>query len=787
MYPEHIGQISVHTPYGYKKVLAAEKVEVNSPTHHIKTVNHSLTCSPEHRIWSDGWKFAKDINIGDIVSTISGDEKIVISSPLETRQDLYDIQVEDVEQYYSNGILSHNSACLDSICFGLYGRTNRSVLKDRIVNWKNRKNCEVTVRFKIGANQYKVSRGIKPDFLEIYKDGKLIPQPPDVRQYQKMLETDILKIDYQMFVSLVHINLNHYVPFLQMDLPRKRAFIEKMFGLEMFSDLNRLVNEKLNMMENQLNIHNAENTLKSKLRSDAEHKASILKGQLRELRSSRPELKKVVDRLSKYSDTKGSMTALESSGAELERQKVDLDQQLTKLTTSIDFLDKERIAIEDSIIKKSRDIDQHRASRDRFKKIISENKNIDKKVELEQERLSIIEKELSDLNTKLNGYNISLAEAQVSLDHYTTNLHTLSGETECPVCMNKIDKGVILPNIQGLIDKNAEVVKTLTGDIEKSRSRVNVLENDRSHNTLDQLIKDRSQYHEARSKLENIATIIKSIDISSDRKRLVEINKDLDTYQIDQKVLAENLRKLKNLIEKNTQELTELKSQIESHDKLLTQKKVLEEKVAWEDKTKSDLQTQVKQIDEELVNLGKDLKRIDESVTKLSTLKDYVSYVKTLCKDDNVKQYAIASILPYLTKKINEYLSRAGMNYFVNFTKAMEDEIKGPGIYNASYSNLSGGEARSCDLAILFALLDISRTQFGVFPDFLLLDELLDSSVDSKGLDSVLKVVWLRQKEDNGKIYIVTHRTSDFTDLAELKMIRVEKEGGFSTISEIQD
>jgi ABC-type iron transport system FetAB ATPase subunit len=90
------------------------------------------------------------------------------------------------------------------------------------------------------------------------------------------------------------------------------------------------------------------------------------------------------------------------------------------------------------------------------------------------------------------------------------------------------------------------------------------------------------------------------------------------------------------------------------------------------------------------------------------------------------------------------------------------------------------------DLAILFSLLDISRLQFGVFPDILMLDELLDSSIDKNGIDEIMKIVWLRQMEDNSKIFLVTHR-SDWSELTGMRKYKVEKEGGFSSIKEIEE
>jgi DNA repair exonuclease SbcCD ATPase subunit len=194
---------------------------------------------------------------------------------------------------------------------------------------------------------------------------------------------------------------------------------------------------------------------------------------------------------------------------------------------------------------------------------------------------------------------------------------------------------------------------------------------------------------------------------------------------------------------------------------------------------------QIKENSKQLDKLEKEIDELDSALKSLSVLSDYLNYIKVLCKDENAKQYAISFIMPYLTKQINHYLSKSEINYYINLNNVMDEEIKGPGVYNAGYGNLSGGEGKSIDLAILFSLLDISRLQLGVFPSILLLDELLDTSVDKVGLDGILKIIDQRQKDDNSSVFLVTHR-SDITELNCMRIYEVKKKDGFSTIKEME-
>ena len=168
--------------------------------------------------------------------------------------------------------------------------------------------------------------------------------------------------------------------------------------------------------------------------------------------------------------------------------------------------------------------------------------------------------------------------------------------------------------------------------------------------------------------------------------------------------------------------------------------------------------------------------------SKLVEIKDYLSFIKFLCEDKNLKQHAISSIIPYMNKQTNFYLSEVDYGFYTILDSWLDAEIKGPGITNASYGSLSGGEGRGIDIAIQFAFLDIARLQAGIFPDYLTFDELLDSSIDGKGINQLFKIIKTRQRDDESKIFIISHR-SELEDVDEIDNIyHVEKRNGYSQL-----
>jgi DNA repair exonuclease SbcCD ATPase subunit len=208
---------------------------------------------------------------------------------------------------------------------------------------------------------------------------------------------------------------------------------------------------------------------------------------------------------------------------------------------------------------------------------------------------------------------------------------------------------------------------------------------------------------------------------------------------------------------------------------------LLETQVKVEKANVDSFEKMIKEQQEEIVLIGKQSEGLKTSMEKFTTIKDYIKAIKGLLKDENIKQHMISRIMPYLNKQANYYLSEVDYSFYVDIDKWMDIKIKGPGISNATYGSLSGGERRGIDLAIQLGFLDIARTQAGIFPDLLTFDELLDSSIDVQGIGEVLKIVRVKQREANGKFFIISHRSEIDIELID-NNYNVIKENGYSRV-----
>ena len=163
------------------------------------------------------------------------------------------------------------STILDALCFALFGKPFRNINKGQLVNSINGKNCLVTIEFTVNSKKYKVIRGIKPNKFEIWCNDELMNQDAAAKDYQKVLEQQILKLNYKTFTQVVILGSASFVPFMQLSSSQRREVIEDILDIRIFSTMNTLLKEKVSDTKTQ--IQKIENVIQSaKDRVDAQQK-----------------------------------------------------------------------------------------------------------------------------------------------------------------------------------------------------------------------------------------------------------------------------------------------------------------------------------------------------------------------------------------------------------------------------------------------------------------------------------------------------------------------------------
>ena len=96
---------------------------------------------------------------------------------------------------------SGKSTLLDAITFALFNKPFRNISKPQLINTINRKKMVVEVEFNIGSKKYLIRRGSQPSIFDIEIDGVLVDQNANIRDYQRHLEENILKLNYKSFTD----------------------------------------------------------------------------------------------------------------------------------------------------------------------------------------------------------------------------------------------------------------------------------------------------------------------------------------------------------------------------------------------------------------------------------------------------------------------------------------------------------------------------------------------------------------------------------------------------------
>jgi DNA repair exonuclease SbcCD ATPase subunit len=153
-------------------------------------------------------------------------------------------------------IVGHNGAgkstMLDALSFALFGKPHRNINKPQLVNSINQKDCLVEVIFSIGKSEFKIVRGIKPQIFEIWKNGNLLNQSSTSKEYQTLLEQNILKLNHKSFHQIVVLGSSSFIPFMQLPAQHRRDVIEDLLDINVFSKMNMLIKEKNAILKEKL-------------------------------------------------------------------------------------------------------------------------------------------------------------------------------------------------------------------------------------------------------------------------------------------------------------------------------------------------------------------------------------------------------------------------------------------------------------------------------------------------------------------------------------------------------
>ena len=176
------------------------------------------------------------------------------------------------------------------------------------------------------------------------------------------------------------------------------------------------------------------------------------------------------------------------------------------------------------------------------------------------------------------------------------------------------------------------------------------------------------------------------------------------------------------------------------------------------------------------------LQELDWSeVNRLQTLKDHQEFLLKLLtnKDSFIRKKIIDQNLAFLNNRLTHYLTALGLPHTVVFKNDLSVEITMLG-QDLDFDNLSRGERNRLILGLSFAFRDVWESLYQDI-NLLFIDELIDSGLDTAGVESSLAILKRMSRERGKSIYLISHKDELMGRVN--NTLKVIKENGFTSYS----
>ena len=249
------------------------------------------------------------------------------------------------------------STMLDALSYALFGKPHRSINKPQLVNSINNKNCLVTVEFSVGKIEYKIIRGMKPNIFEVYRSGKLLDQESHSRDYQKIIEQNILKLNHKSFHQVVVLGSSNFIPFMQLPSHQRRNVIEDLLDIGIFTKMNGVLKEKIAMLRSQMNDtdHQLE-LLKETIKLQTEHIGELKRIDTSQAEKREKEVKRIEEEIADIEESNKTLqeeydefyTTTTNDYQKAQDEKRELESSKSSIKTKMDDVVNESLFYENN-------------------------------------------------------------------------------------------------------------------------------------------------------------------------------------------------------------------------------------------------------------------------------------------------------------------------------------------------------------------------------------------------------------------------------------------------------
>ena len=360
----------------------------------------------------------------------------------------------------TNLIIGHNgsgkSTLLDALTFVLFNKPFRKINKSQLVNTVNERECLVELEFDVNARDYVVRRGIRPNTFDIEVNGSPLHRQADDRSNQRILEDNILKVNYKSFTQIVILGSSTFVPFMQLNAPNRREVIEDLLDIRIFSFMNNLLKDKIRIKKEQVrSLKLKRENLQDKIKMQEKFITEIENRSKEDIKSKKEKINQLIIESDNCVNSNEELE-LEVSGLIEDQEKVTgADKKLRKLnnlkgklSNKVSTITKEHKFFTDNTvcptctqhIEEDFRLNRIKDAQSKAKELQTGYQELEKAIKNEEDRerlFTTLTKEITKLNnvisqnnTKISGFNRQIRDLESEIQKFTEQLKNRNIEHE---------------------------------------------------------------------------------------------------------------------------------------------------------------------------------------------------------------------------------------------------------------------------------------------------------------------------------------------------------------------
>ncbi|CAD5240634.1 recombination endonuclease subunit [Klebsiella phage vB_KqM-Bilbo] len=671
--------------------------------------------------------------------------------------------------------------------FVLYNDTySKKEKKAGLVNSQNKKDCVGEVEFACRGSEWKVRRGIKPDFVEVHQlvDGewKQVVNEAAKADMNKYI-VNLIGIDQKMFENSLVLGKEKFIPFTEMYTADRRTMVEAIWDLGFFSLMNedvkakiKVLNKTLEDISNEFGMKMIDHTnKKTQLAQIIESNNRIQQQSAEILEQERIRLSSLDADISSYQDEVARLQEVEvNTKKEIGEVESRLNQESTEEIENLKAQYAEKMkAVDDIASDKAEDYERIELSsaeqalnniRDQARKV-TERKN--EVLNQRNENLNVLNEAMERMRYG-EGFRIKF---QTEKEGYQESIQKFHDMGTCPTCQQEVSEeaksqvqyegNIKIKDVDSRIERLETMLEEINTTIAEHKAKDDefvrqVAEIDAELSSL------RDQAAEAHNGIETIKRDIQEFYKTAEIEK-ASLDRELKS-QILSNRQALNTRfdditaSLQQTLETASQGRATVKDKIGElkarRAPLVASIADLERKLSVQPTPTADLEAVIAGIEQSLKDLEERRQTTDEE------LQDH-NHLLHFLKDDQTKARIISLYLPFLNKKINEYLE--GMNMFLDISvdDTFDITMGTAGRKGQSLFSLSSGQRVRVNIAITMALRDVANLKASVQCNILVFDEVLEN-LSERGVQECIEM--LKYKFSNNNLFVISQREQEFQE-----------------------